>query len=142
MRCLLIRQIGRTARGGKSGVAISLVTIPDAEQFETVRQAMQEQAAEAGVGEGDGTPALRPFKFKMDDVNSFRYRVEDALASVTKSAIREARLKEIKAEIMISEKLKVPAVAWSLMCPRYNANAHLNHASQPAVVGTTTTGSL
>lgn len=74
---------------------------------------MQEQAAVAGVGEGDGTPALRPFKFKMDDVNSFRYRVEDALASVTKSAIREARLKEIKAEIMISEKLKVPAVAWS-----------------------------
>jgi len=110
------QQIGRTARGGKSGVAISLVTIPDAERFEAVRQAMQEQTAAAAGGEGDETPALRPFKFKMDDVNSFRYRVEDALASVTKSAIREARLKEIKAEIMISEKLKVRAVARSVVC--------------------------
>jgi ATP-dependent RNA helicase DDX56/DBP9 len=49
-----------------------------------------------------------PFQFDMEPVNRFRYRCEDALRSVTNVAVREARIKEIKTEIMNSEKLKVP----------------------------------
>ncbi|KAF8273244.1 P-loop containing nucleoside triphosphate hydrolase protein [Lactarius quietus] len=39
-------------------------------------------------------------------VEAFRYRMKDALHAVTRYAIREARLKEIKQELLTSEKLK------------------------------------
>lgn len=53
---------------------------------------------------------LLPFKFDMEPVERFRYRCEDALRSVTEIAIRDARIKEIKQEILNSEKLKVTII--------------------------------
>ena len=50
---------------------------------------------------------IHPFKFDMAPVENFRYRCSDALRAVTPAAIREARIKEIKAEILNSEKLKM-----------------------------------
>jgi ATP-dependent RNA helicase DDX56/DBP9 len=50
---------------------------------------------------------LLPFQFDMIPVEKFRYRCTDAIQSVTEGAIREARIKELKTEIMNSEKLKV-----------------------------------
>merc|ERR1712090_108078 len=41
-----------------------------------------------------------------EELDGFRYRAKDAWRSVTKIAIREARLKEIKMEILNSQKLK------------------------------------
>ncbi len=49
----------------------------------------------------------QPFKFNMAEVDPLRYRSRDAYRSVTKIAIREARLKEIRKEILASETLKV-----------------------------------
>merc|ERR1711994_971852 len=49
---------------------------------------------------------LKPYQFKMEELDGFRYRARDAWRSVTKIAIREARLKEIKMEILNSQKLK------------------------------------
>lgn len=46
------------------------------------------------------------FNVDMTKVEGFRYRVEDAFRAVTKVAIKEARLKELKKEILASEKLK------------------------------------
>lgn len=40
-------------------------------------------------------------------MEAFRYRAKDAWRAVTKIAVREARLKEIKQEIFNCEKLKV-----------------------------------
>jgi ATP-dependent RNA helicase DDX56/DBP9 len=48
----------------------------------------------------------KEYKFDMTQVEGFRYRMEDGLRSVTKAAIREARIKEIKNEILNSTKLK------------------------------------
>ena len=42
----------------------------------------------------------------MDELDGFRYRARDAWRSVTKIAIREARLKELKLEMLNSQKLK------------------------------------
>ncbi|TFY80364.1 hypothetical protein EWM64_g3648 [Hericium alpestre] len=42
----------------------------------------------------------------MKQVEAFRYRMEDALRSVTRAAIREARVKELKQEILNSDRLK------------------------------------
>ena len=50
---------------------------------------------------------ISEFKFDMAQVEGFRYRVEDGLRAVTGASVREARLKDIKSEILNSEKLKV-----------------------------------
>lgn len=50
--------------------------------------------------------AVKPFGFKMEEIEGFRYRCRDAMRSVTKQAVKEARLKEIKQELLNSEKLK------------------------------------
>ncbi len=49
---------------------------------------------------------IDPYEFDMTQVNGFRYRCEDALRQVSKIAVREARIKEIKLELINSEKLK------------------------------------
>lgn len=49
----------------------------------------------------------RAYQFKLEEVEGFRYRAKDAWRAVTRIAVREARLKEIKQEIFNSQKLKV-----------------------------------
>ena len=49
---------------------------------------------------------FKPFRFKMDEIEGFRYRARDVLRSITTIAIKEARIKEIKNELLNSEKLK------------------------------------
>ena len=50
---------------------------------------------------------IKEYQFDMKQVEAFRYRMEDALRAVTRSAIKEARIKELKTEILNSDKLKV-----------------------------------
>jgi ATP-dependent RNA helicase DDX56/DBP9 len=50
---------------------------------------------------------VKEYKFDLKQVEGFRYRMEDGLRSVTKASVREARIKEIKNEVVNSEKLKV-----------------------------------
>jgi ATP-dependent RNA helicase DDX56/DBP9 len=49
---------------------------------------------------------LQPYAFDQRQVDAFRYRMEDALRAVTRAAIREARVKELKSEILNSDRLK------------------------------------
>jgi ATP-dependent RNA helicase DDX56/DBP9 len=49
---------------------------------------------------------LKPYDFNKDQVDAFRYRMNDALRAVTKVAIREARTRELRQELLKSEKLK------------------------------------
>ena len=51
--------------------------------------------------------SIQPFKFDMVQVDAFRYRAQDALRAVTRAAVKEARLKDLKNEILNSERLKV-----------------------------------
>lgn len=43
----------------------------------------------------------------MEEIEAFRYRARDAWRAVTRIAVREARLAEIKIEMMQCKKLKV-----------------------------------
>lgn len=47
-------------------------------------------------------------------MEGFKYRAKDAWRAVTRIAVREARLKEIKQEILNNEKLKVSCTSLSI----------------------------
>nr|CAD7201225.1 unnamed protein product [Timema douglasi] len=48
----------------------------------------------------------RAYQFKLEELESFNYRANDAWRAVTRTAVREARLKEIKQEIFNCKKLQ------------------------------------
>ncbi len=50
---------------------------------------------------------IKPFAFNLEEIGGFRYRARDAMRAVTRSVIREARLTEIRQEILNSKKLQV-----------------------------------
>lgn len=102
-------RIGRTARAGKSGTAISFIIPKDkyrkhkpttflaCENDEEVLEKVEKH-------QKDGQK-LEDYKFDMKRLEPFRYRFGDALRSVTRIAIREARIKEIRMELSKSQKL-------------------------------------
>ena len=104
-------RIGRTARAGNSGMAMSFVvpsalhgkhkptSIPSTANDEKVLIKITKHQAKKGK-------SVKPYVFDMEQVKSFRYRMEDALRSVTRTAIREARTRELRQELLASEKLK------------------------------------
>ncbi|ORX85165.1 DEAD-domain-containing protein [Basidiobolus meristosporus CBS 931.73] len=97
-------RVGRTARGGQKGMSLSFVVTKEegkknATSDETVFARVEKQQADEGA-------TIKPYMFDMKQVEGFKYRIEDALRAVTRVAVREARIKELKHEILHSEKLK------------------------------------
>eukprot|EP00090_Calanus_glacialis_P042030 TRINITY_DN7467_c0_g1_i1.p1 TRINITY_DN7467_c0_g1~~TRINITY_DN7467_c0_g1_i1.p1 ORF type:complete len:558 (+),score=190.46 TRINITY_DN7467_c0_g1_i1:38-1711(+) len=93
-----IHRVGRTARGVQNGTALSLINSSETELLSEVESHLTEVCG--------GENHLKPYQFKMDELDGFRYRARDAWRSVTKIAVREARLKELKLEMLNSQKLK------------------------------------
>ncbi|XP_034458687.1 probable ATP-dependent RNA helicase DDX56 [Hippoglossus hippoglossus] len=92
-----IHRVGRTARADNPGTALSFISNTELALLSDVEEALT----------GDNPDSvLKPYEFKMDEIEGFRYRCRDAMRSVTKQAVKEARLKEIKQELLNSEKLK------------------------------------
>ncbi|XP_063433456.1 probable ATP-dependent RNA helicase DDX56 [Mytilus trossulus] len=94
-----IHRVGRTARGDNQGTALSFVNMKEMKSLEEVEEALAESTP-------DGDNVFKPYNFRMEEIDGFKYRAKDAMRAVTKVAIREARLKEIKIEILTSQKLK------------------------------------
>ncbi|CAI5783196.1 probable ATP-dependent RNA helicase DDX56 [Podarcis lilfordi] len=93
-----IHRAGRTARADNPGTALTFV-------LPSEKAVLAEIEAALTGGGSDDTP-LRPYLFRMEEIEGLRYRCRDAMRSVTKQAIKEARLREIKEELLNSEKLK------------------------------------
>lgn len=92
-----VHRAGRTARANNPGIVLTFVLPAEQPFLGKIEDLLS--------GEGEA-PILLPYQFQMEEIESFRYRCRDAMRSVTKQAIREARLKEIKEELLHSEKLK------------------------------------
>uniref|UniRef100_A0A665VDH6 Probable ATP-dependent RNA helicase DDX56 n=1 Tax=Echeneis naucrates TaxID=173247 RepID=A0A665VDH6_ECHNA len=92
-----IHRVGRTARADNSGTALSFISHTEMDILSEVEETL--------TGE-NGESFLKPYEFKMEEIEGFRYRCRDAMRMVTKQAVKEARLKEIKQELLNSEKLK------------------------------------
>ena len=104
-------RIGRTARAGRAGLALSFAVpapqhgrhkptaIASTARDETVLAAIARHQARRGAH-------LQPYVFDPALVRSFRYRADDALRAVTRTAIREARTRELRHELLTSDRLK------------------------------------
>jgi len=107
-------RVGRTARAGRGGTALSFV-LPSSEfgkhkAVGGVPSTRHDEEAWEHISRAQHG-RVREYVFDKKQVDAFRYRMEDALRAVTRYAIREARLKEIKQELLASDKLKVSHVA-------------------------------
>ncbi|XP_054724969.1 probable ATP-dependent RNA helicase DDX56 [Uloborus diversus] len=94
-----VHRVGRTARGNADGTALSFVSAKEMPFLQAVEEYFVDEA-------GNCKAQFKPYLFKMDELESFRYRARDAYRAVTKIAVREARLKEIKIEALNSRSLK------------------------------------
>ncbi|KAH8163442.1 hypothetical protein CIB48_g4815 [Xylaria polymorpha] len=104
-------RIGRTARAGQTGTSLTMVvpsdkfrkhiptSIPSAENDEKTLSKIKKQQVANGK-------ELKPWHFDWKTLEGFRYRVNDALRAVTKVAVREARMREIRQELLNSDKLQ------------------------------------
>lgn len=119
-------RIGRTARGGGSGVAFSLIDEKSMTELDMLAQVQESQpplpssnaaadelqttAPTMADDENEEMPSVTlqptPLDFDLNEIEGFRYRVEDVSRAVTKNAVRDTRTAEIKAEILNSNRLQ------------------------------------
>lgn len=104
-------RIGRTARAGQTGMALSFV-IP-ADQYRkhkptSIESAKDDEKILAKIVKHQAKKGkeVKPYNFDMKQVDAFRYRMGDVLRAVTGIAVQEAKTREIRQELIKSEKLK------------------------------------
>ncbi|CAH8500969.1 putative ATP-dependent RNA helicase ddx56, variant 2 [Schistosoma haematobium] len=110
---LYVHRVGRTARADQMGTALSFVSKLEESRLADVEALLNPAGAAAAVKSGVASEKkdfassiFRPYQFRLSEVDGFRYRAADVMRHITRKVVREARLKEIKLELLNSERLK------------------------------------
>ena len=112
-----VHRVGRTGRAGQSGAAISLIAPSDVSFAQELELALDGGSAVAAGAEEEKedeqqqqqeneTKALKAYdRITTAAVQALRYRAEDVARSITKNVIKEARAKDLKAELLNNKRL-------------------------------------
>lgn len=95
-----LHRIGRSGRANLKGSALSLVINGNDTENKVLKDIQDFNPSIDGISQ----PHL--LVFDINEINRFRYRVEDILNNITRNMIKEARINELKQEILNSEKLE------------------------------------
>ncbi|TIA69079.1 hypothetical protein E3P91_03786 [Wallemia ichthyophaga] len=96
-----VHRVGRTARAGRTGISLSFV-VDNEKKSKRNEEKFWKRIAKRQESKG----GVHNWDFDWKQVEGFKYRVSDALRMVTPHAVREARVKELKNEILNNDKLK------------------------------------
>uniref|UniRef100_A0A0N5ADR8 RNA helicase n=1 Tax=Syphacia muris TaxID=451379 RepID=A0A0N5ADR8_9BILA len=94
---LYVHRVGRTARGWNKGTALSFVSADEQMYLKLVSDDLKEQM---------GHELIVPYEVRISELDSFLLRSREALRACTTTVIREARLSEIREELLRSRKLE------------------------------------
>ena len=97
-----LHRIGRTGRAGQTGTAITFVTKADENRMRGLHQGLLTLGGNAAAVANEMTPFKR---LPESSAEALRYRVEDTARTVGRAAVREARVREIQAELLNSQRL-------------------------------------
>jgi len=92
-----IHRVGRTARAGNYGVAITLVTPREMKRF---RNVLYQRV------NSENSSLIQKLPLNIHDLDAFRYRCDSVRCSITPRLIKTARLNELRMEILNSKRLQ------------------------------------
>lgn len=92
-------RVGRTARGGRFGTALSLWTERDVEVMKRLKefQTIHSPTHKANI---------KPLDFDLKEIIGFKIRVQIAIRNVTRNTVKEVRLRELRRQMLKSKQLK------------------------------------
>ncbi|XP_013783679.1 probable ATP-dependent RNA helicase DDX56 [Limulus polyphemus] len=102
-----IHRVGRTARGNNQGTALSFVSMKEIPFMEEVEKEFETPSARYLNPSSSSILNWYGLKMLLSPEKIIRTQInQDALRAVTRIAVREARLKELRTQLLNSQKLK------------------------------------